>query len=89
MLMHLKGFDADVVDVSRTELAVQFLHTQLLQVLQQVGDVKVVEKSRKPTSMRNFHSFKTLFLVKPVLPSTTTVRQPSSWASMAVLGSFS
>ena len=39
MLMHLKGFDADVVDVSRAELAVQLLHTQLLQVLQQVGDV--------------------------------------------------
>ena len=41
------------------------------------------------TSMRNFHNLRTLFLVKPVLPSTTTVRQPSSWASMAVLGSFS
>ena len=89
MLMHLKGFDADVVDIPRAELPIQFLYSQLFQVLQQVGDVKVVEKSRKPTSMRNFHSFKTLFLVKPVLPSTTTVRQPSSWASMAVLGAFS
>ena len=41
------------------------------------------------TSMRNFQSLRTLFLVKPVLPSTTTVRQPSSWASMAVLQKFS
>ena len=33
MLMHLKGFDADVVDIPRAELAIEFLHTKLLQVL--------------------------------------------------------
>ena len=37
------------------------------------------------SSIRYFQSFSTLFLVKEVLASTTTVRQPSSWVSIAVL----
>ena len=37
--MHLKCFDADVVDIPGAELAIQLLHTQLFQVLpQEVGD---------------------------------------------------
>ena len=37
------------------------------------------------SSIKYFQSFSTLFLVKEVLASTTTVRQPSSWVSIAVL----
>ena len=46
MLMHLKGFDADVVDIPRAELPIQFLHSQLFQVLQQVDkNFRVAKKT--------------------------------------------
>ena len=40
MLIHLKCFDADVVDIPGAELAIQLLHTQLFQVLPQEVGVK-------------------------------------------------
>ena len=44
MLIYLKCFDADVVDIPRAELPIQFLHSQLFQVLQQVDKKSRVAK---------------------------------------------